>query len=246
MNKIFPIIAFLFLLPIQAKDTFIGFEKQNARIDTAFIEHASFPKGFKKKYSGSDFTYEFKTSEKNAWDRFMEWLASFFRNMFHFTSDQSAIHAVAIFIKIVAVLIIIFVIYLIVKAVLNKDGQWIFGKSSDRKTIRYDEVEKNLRIADFEKLIGSALESGENRLAIRYYYLWLLRKMSDNHLIEWDIEKTNSDYLHELQNQSLKDRFAYLSYLYEYIWYGEFEFDDNTFTKAKTAFEKAIKSVGNE
>jgi hypothetical protein len=34
--------------------------------------------------------------------------------------------------------------------------------------------------------------------------------------------------------------------LYNYIWYGEFELDEATFLKAKTAFEKTIKSLGNE
>ncbi|MNE27941.1 hypothetical protein D3C80_1213650 [compost metagenome] len=70
--------------------------------------------------------------------------------------------------------------------------------------------------------------------------------MSEKHLIVWDVEKTNTDYLYELQNQSQKEDFAYLSYLYNYIWYGEFELDEATFEKAKYAFETTIKSIGNE
>ena len=69
--------------------------------------------------------------------------------------------------------------------------------------------------------------------------------MSDKNLIEWDVEKTNSDYLYEIKNQAQKDDFSYLSYLYNYIWYGEFELDEATFVKAKNAFEKTIKSLGN-
>jgi hypothetical protein len=70
--------------------------------------------------------------------------------------------------------------------------------------------------------------------------------MSAKQMIVWDIEKTNSDYLYEIKEQSQKEEFAYLSYLYNYIWYGEFELDEATFLKAKTAFEKTIKSLGNE
>jgi hypothetical protein len=67
--------------------------------------------------------------------------------------------------------------------------------------------------------------------------------MSEKGIIKWDIEKTNSDYLYEITNETRRDEFAYLSYLYNYIWYGEFELDEATFEKAKTAFEKTIRSI---
>ena len=70
--------------------------------------------------------------------------------------------------------------------------------------------------------------------------------MAQNHYIEWDIEKTNSDYLYELQNPVYKEDFTYLSYLYNYIWYGEFEIDETTFNKAENRFKKSIKTFGNE
>ena len=98
-------------------------------------------------------------------------------------------------------------------------------------------------MVDFEKLIKNTLKSNEKRLAIRYYYLWLLKKMAEKEIIEWDAEKTNSDYLNEIQNPTQKDNFAYLSYLYNYIWYGEFELDENTFDRAIATFEKTIQTI---
>ena len=89
------------------------------------------------------------------------------------------------------------------------------------------------------------MQSGEKRLTIRYYYLWLLKIMAQKQIIEWDIEKTNSDYLYELKDQAQKEDFTYLSYLYNYIWYGEFEMDETTFAKAKNDFEKSIKTFSN-
>ncbi|MDP2158837.1 MAG: DUF4129 domain-containing protein, partial [Flavobacterium sp.] len=63
-------------------------------------------------------------------------------------------------------------------------------------------------------------------------------------VIEWDVEKTNSDYLYEIQNPAIKSQFEYVSYLYNYIWYGEFELDEVTFIKAKKAFDTLIHSIG--
>ena len=129
------------------------------------------------------------------------------------------------------------------KVVLNNEGQWIFGKSTTKKIINHDDIELNLQHVDFEKLIASTLKSGNQRLAIRYYYLWLLKKMSEKHIIEWNPEKTNSDYLYEIQIQSLKNEFSYLSYLYNYIWYGEFEITEASFDTIKKTFDTTIQSI---
>ncbi|WP_348813637.1 DUF4129 domain-containing protein [Flavobacterium maritimum] len=253
MNKLLFLFFFFICSNIGAADSLavakeekILFTEKDILIDSTAIEAKSFPQNFKKKYTDEAFIYEFKTPEKNAWDRFKEWLAGILKNLFSFGSNEASLNFVGILLKIIAVLIVVFVIYLIVKALMNKEGQWIFGRNSDKKGMNYNEIEKNLHLVDFEKLIKETLASGEKRLCIRYYYLWLLKKMSEKHLIVWDVEKTNSDYLYELQNQSQKDDFAYLSYLYNYIWYGEFELDEDTFEKAKNTFEKSIKSISNE
>ena len=252
MNKILIIILFSFCSNIGAQDSLavakkekIVFTEKDIAVDSVAIEVKPFAKNFKKKYTEKEFIYEFKTPEKNAWDRFKEWLANFFKNIFSFTDSKSANNFVEILLRTLAIAIVIFVIYLIAKAIMNKEGQWIFGRNSDRKIINYDEIETNLHLVDFEKLIQKSLESGENRLTIRYYYLWLLKKMSEKQIIEWDVEKTNSDYLYEIKDEAQKEDFAYLSYLYNNIWYGEFELDENTFTKARTAFEKSIKKINN-
>jgi len=252
LNKLIILIVFFFCFNAGAQDSLaiakkekIVFTEKDVVVDSAFVTLKPFAKNFKKKYIDEAFIYEFKTPEKNAWDRFKEWLANFFKNIFKFTDSKSANDFVDILLRVIAILIVLSVIYMIVKSIMNKEGQWVFGKNSDRKIINYDEIEKNLHKVDFEKLIQKSVESGENRLTIRYYYLWLLKKMSEKNLIEWDVEKTNSDYLYEIKDEAQKEDFAYLSYLYNNIWYGEFELDEATFAKARNAFEKSIKKINN-
>lgn len=126
---------------------------------------------------------------------------------------------------------------------VNKEGQWIFAKSSSKKIINYDDIERNLKDIDFDKLIKDTLKSGDNRLAIRYYYLWILKKMAEKDIIDWNPEKTNSDYLYEIKSTTLKTDFSYVSYLYNYIWYGEFEVDQSSFENAKHSMEKTLQSL---
>ena len=219
------------------------YTEKDISIDSAQIESRTFDKKFKSRYTDDDFIYEYKSKEKNAWDRFLEWLAGIFKRLFSFSSNEASMKFVAGLLKTIAVLVIILAIYLIVKNILNKEGNWIFGRNSDKKIIHYDDVEKNIQNIDFEKLIQTTLKNGEKRLTIRYYYLWLLKKLAAREIIVLDIEKTNSDYMYEIKNSKLKDDFAYSSYLYNYIWYGEFDLDDDTFEKTKTTFDKIIKSI---
>ena len=219
------------------------FKESDIMVDTSTVKKRSFSSDLKEKYNDKEFVYEEELKEKTGWTRFTEWLSYWLRKIFSFGSDNASMSVVEIIVKILAVGVVLFVIYLIVKAIMNDEGQWIFGRSSDKKVIHYDEIEKNLQLVDFEKLIREALRSGENRLAIRYHYLWLLKKMAAREIIEWDVEKTNSDYLYEIKNVKLKEDFAYLSYLYNNIWYGEFDLEEETSEKAIKAFQKTIQTL---
>ncbi len=255
MNKFFLILFFILCSNIRAQDTIAinqtvkteksKFTEKDIYVDNKTIPLKKLDNKLKEKYTDSDFAYEEKTKGKNAWDRFKEWLAGIVRNLFSFTSDEASMTFVGYLMKFLAIIVIGFVVYLIVKAILNKEGKWIFGKNSDKKIINYSDVEKNLQLVDFEKLISATLLSDEKRLTIRYYYLWLLKKLASNEIIVWDLEKTNTDYLYEIKNRELKEDFVYLSYLYEYIWYGEFEISQTTFEKSIKSFDKVIKSLQN-
>ena len=178
MNKFFFVLSFLLYCSIShAQDSLATAEPQKAesfkytekdiQIDSDTIETKTFKKDFQKKYKDADFVYEYKTPEKNAWDYFKEWLASIFRQLFTFRNPEASLNFVAILLKVLAALIVIFVIYLIVKAIIAKEGQWIFGKNAHKKTVYYSDIEKNIHLLDFEKLIKESIASGEKRIAVR-------------------------------------------------------------------------------
>lgn len=243
MTKYFILFLLLFSIPSFAQDT-LTVSRSEIHVDSSAVEEVKFKEGFQEKYTDEEFIYEVKVKELSAWERFKEWLYDLFERLFNSSSRENTENIVEIILKVLAAALIIFVIYLIVKAIMNGEGSWVFGKSSDKKVINYEEIEKNIHLVDFEKLIKETLKNGENRLAIRYYYLWLLKIMSAKQLIEWDVEKTNSDYLYEIKNTTIQSQFEYVSYLYNYIWYGEFELDEVTFVKAKKAFDNLINSLG--
>ena len=212
------------------------------KIDTEDISPRNF-QDFSDRYNDEDFIYERTTQNSGWWTRFKQWISDFFRDLFNIKNKGQASKATDIAIKIAGVIIFLLVIYFIFKAVINDEGKWVFGKSSDKNVIPVTDVENNIHETDFKSLIHEAETESNYRLAIRYYYLWLLKRLAESNLIEYDVEKTNSDYHNEIVATALKNEFAYTSYLYNYIWYGEFNVDDDQFDKAKSAFINLFKSI---
>ncbi len=227
---------------VAVKNNAIHYTEKDILIDNDTVVKANFESNFQKKYKTSDFDYEVKIPQKSFWDKFMEWLSFWFGKIFHISNPQEAFGYAVNTMKVISVIILLGVVYLIVKLILNKEGNWIFGKSVKNK-IEYEDLEQNLKNIDFGKLISETTAAGNNRLVIRYYYLWVLKKLSETDKINFIPEKTNSDYYNEIQSEKIKFDFKYVSYLYNYIWYGEFELDTDTFDKAKESFIKMIQSI---
>ncbi|WP_248722316.1 DUF4129 domain-containing protein [Seonamhaeicola sp. ML3] len=194
-------------------------------------------------YIEEEFIYERNVENSGWWSRFKQWLNDFFKDLFDLQNEGQASEATDMALKIAGVIIFLLVIFFIFKAVINKEGAWVFGKSSDKNIIPVTDIETNIHAVDFKKLIKKAESENNFRLAIRYYYLWLLKLLTQAEIIEYDVEKTNSDYQNEITQDNLKKEFAYTSYLYNYIWYGEFDVNPNEFNKAKHAFTKLLKTV---
>ena len=218
----------------------ISFGFSQVQNDSAAFQPRKF-ENLKGKYSDSDFNYVEKPTkvDRTAWDRFWDAVGRFFSNLFDFGDGTKALSGVEILMKVIAILIILFVVYLIVKIIINKEGGWIFGKSAKKITVS-EITEEDIHSLDFNTIITKAKNEKNYRLATRYYYLWLLKSFSDRNIIEWDIEKTNGDYINEISNAELKSEFQFLSYVYEYSWYGEFDLTQTDFEKTETAFLKLI------
>ena len=197
----------------------------------------------KDKYKGTDFIYERTKQNSGWWTRFKQSVSDFFRNLFNIKNAGQASKITDISIKIAGVIVFLLVLYFIFKAIVNKEGTWVFGKSSDKSIIPVTDLETNIHVADFNTLIKDAEVNNNYRLAIRYYYLWLLKGLSENQIIDYDAEKTNSDYQYEIKDPATSKKFAYTPYLYNYIWYGEFNVDQTQFDKAKHAFTNLLNQV---
>ncbi|QHI39075.1 hypothetical protein IMCC3317_44760 [Kordia antarctica] len=210
--------------------------------DTSDVTPKTYDEDFKDRYESSEYIYE-EEKTKGWFSRFIDWLEATIESLFDFESRQDAADFLISAKNIFYVVIIIIVVFLIVRAIMNGEGRWVFGKASDRKRITHEDVETNIHIIDFTTLISEALTNNEYRLAIRYQYLHMLKKMSASEIIKYDPEKTNLDYSHEIKNEKVREQFLYTSYLYNYVWYGEFTIDKEQYEQAEESFNLILKNM---
>ena len=192
----------------------------------------NFDASFKSKYKGEAFDYTEKVPKPKPVERTD---TSF--------PIEGLLDGIVYFLYIVIGLGIIIGVYILVSVLLGKDGAWLINRKSDDKSVFYgDELDQSAD-TDFKSLIQKALESNDFRLAIRYQYLLLLQKMAHKNIIELHKDKTNSDYQYEIKNATLRQSFGYLSYIYDYAWYGEFEVSRPDYEQAAKAFDETLQII---
>lgn len=207
------------------------------------IEPRNFDSIFKSRYRADEFQYEPRIKHYSQWEQFKQWIVNWLRKIFDAQNEQQASDWFDYLVNFLAISLVLLVGYFIVKAVINKEGRWLWSRSEEEQVIEYKDIEQKIHQIDFSTLIAKSKQQGNYRLMIRYYYLWLLKKLSDKKKIEWDVNKTNSDYLYEIKDKNLRDKFAYNCYIYDYIWYGEFELEEQMYWQAEAKFKETLGLV---
>lgn len=129
---------------------------------------------------------------------------------------------------------------------------WLIGKydlytGSDKKLLKsqvnFSDDAAIMERRDIHQLIEDAIANADYRSAVRYSYLSILKKMKEQSLIDWKIQKTNRDYLAELPEGTLRSDFARVTMVYDYIWYGGFELDRSGFEVVRRNFNQVEKKL---
>ncbi|WP_296382609.1 hypothetical protein [Winogradskyella sp.] len=208
--------------------------------DSSNIDVTYFKDNFKDNYASDDFNYSINdTGGINLMQRILRKFFNWMSDLFGFDIDFVDYKTLE---YIVYGLLGLIVLYLLIKFLLQNPVSSVF--KTENKTIDgFSYVEENIEQIDFDKLITKALKENNYRLATRYLYLKSLKSLANKKTIEWHFDKTNSDYLNEIKDSKLKALFKRVSYIYDYVWYGEFPIDEASFNKNKDDFNQLIKTV---
>ncbi len=190
------------------------------------------------------FDYEVVKVEFTWWDNFKTWLGNLFTRFFEWLFGvEKASGYLSFFFKILPYILIGILLFLLIKFFLNVNSRALLYSKDNEAIVSLSEEEHIIKNEDINQLIQNALKEKNYRLAIRYYYLLILKQMSEKELINWEMQKTNDDYINELEKEEIKDPFSHITRLYDYIWYGDFPIDEAKYLKAENKFLSLRKTL---
>jgi hypothetical protein len=145
------------------------------------------------------FRYIALEETSNWWTDFRNWMSRIWHNFWDWlVGDYDPNGLLAFIINVLPYLIVaavvVFIIWLFYR--LNPGAQLL--RSSEDPQLFFTEEEEIIKSKNIQILIENAIQEGNYRLAIRYYYLHVLQSLSEKEIIVYQFDKTNTDYLKEI------------------------------------------------
>lgn len=228
--------------------TLFGSAQQDStkvRLDSRPIELKRFDLDNLEEYKADkDFYYEVVKREPSMLEQGLQWLYRVFLNFLEWVfGNEAATGIMALVVRILPYAIAALVLFLLVKFFLKVNTNSIISGKTNTSTVRLTEDEELIKSEDLPNMIKNAIVQKNYRLAVRYYYLLALQKLSNSEIIDWQQQKTNEDYIREIESVALKQKFTAGTYLYDFVWYGNFELNENEFVKAEIQFNELSKLI---
>ncbi len=215
----------------------IQLQVKTLTLDTVKVKPRQFDQQKLAQYKKlKDFQYREQVleTERSLWSRFWGW----------FWQQISRILGAAGSNQLVRTLLLAALAALVVYVAIKIFGSHrLFAKKSERAALSYDVLNEDIHQIDYETEISKLINEGRYRLAVRLLYLRSLKRLTDASLINWAPGKTNSVYLEELADPALKNPFGLLTRKFDYIWYGDFPVDAQSFEPIRSSFDEFNRLV---
>jgi hypothetical protein len=207
-----------------------SFAQKQVKVDTMRVE--------KRLFNGNDirqlkadkaFQYDkYVEPPKSLWDRFWGWFWYQVDQLLSTKGGRTTMWTVFIILGVA-------VLTFFVLKVMGMNKSSFFGRRG-LNDLNYTISSEDIHGISFDEAIQQAIASSNFRLAVRLLYLQSLKKLSDNGYINWQLNKTNTDYLQETSGKKWHALFSSLTYKFEYTWYGESQVDKERFGLVQQQF----------
>ena len=227
--------------------TFAQQNEQSVILDDTIINTQEISEKDLEAYKADeDFNYIEVEAEESFIDKAIRWLKNILRKFWESIFGVGTATGFLYFIfRILPYILLGFLVFLLIRFFLKVNSNRLIMKSKEQGSIAITEEEQIIKNEDIPALIKEAIKHNNYRLAIRYYYLLSLKYLTENETISWQPQKTNEDYIKEINKTNLKDSFKNITRIYDYVWYGEFGVDALKFEALKQPFENLNKSITN-
>lgn len=198
----------------------------------------------------TSFDYLRTVENDSWWTRFKRWVNMRYQQFTDWLfGDYKAYELVAFLLKILPYLILGGFIGLMIWLFIRIFPARSLLEEPESPQVFLNDEENIVRSENIGELIDKAIKDGDYRLAVRYYYLQLLRELHQKKLINYEFQKTNSEYLNEIKANNLRIHLKKVMRIYNFIWYGSFSLSEPDFHLAQRNFQDlqtSIKTIPDE
>ena len=159
----------------------------------------TFPENYKNKYKSEEFDYTATKPKESIWDKIQRAFGELLESIFGKIDSSKPFDFAKNALYFLAVVIIGFVLYFLIKFLISKEGSFFFGKKNKKINIETQELHENIHEINFMDSIKDYERNRDFRYAVRYQFLWILKILADKNIIEWNPKKTNRDYMTEIK-----------------------------------------------
>lgn len=151
--------------------------------------------------------------------------------------------------SVLKILAIVVGVGLLVLLIVNMaGGENLFGPKNSKlkpavSASELEKIEENLHEAQLEDPIQRAVAAGDYPMAVRLYYLAVLKELAVRNHIRWKRDKTNGAYLRELAGSPLFATMQEVTLIFERIWYGKVELTNADFKQLEIKLKKAVATA---
>lgn len=167
---------------------------------------------------------------KGLWERFWDWVWWRVYEIMRTKNGRTTVWTVLIGLGIAAI------VFFVIK-VMGMSSGGLFARDGGSRLAYTTETEDINRIS-FDDAIKEAIENKNFRMATRLLYLQSLKHLADKGYIDWQLSKSNNDYIREVTGKPWKSLFKKLTYSFEYTWYGEMNLANDEFQHLQVQFQQ--------
>ena len=209
---------------------------QNQPFSENEIYSKKFRDQFQSKYKKPDFDYFTVKPEESFWQKISKRIQQLLESVFGKLDPQKAGRWTIMILRLFGIVLVALLLYFVTNLILKNDGKFFFRRKNSKVHYVGEDLIENIHEINFPDAIANFERTKEFRSAVRYQFLFVLKKLADQKLIFWNAEKTNNDYASELKSIKLKNDFKDVAYLFDYVWYGDFEVNEARYQNYKQKF----------
>lgn len=130
-----------------------------------------------------------------------------------------------------------FIIYILfVNTTISEEGRSFKEVELERAPVEISKTE-------LELMLEKALTNDDFRLAIRIYFIFILKDLSEKSWINWKKEKTNISYLMEMRGKKQYESFNESVSIFELVWYGNYTITNKDYSSIEPKFIQLLKEL---